>query len=87
MKGFFADEILRHEGLGDCLREPACAHCKTALTSADGMPTAESRAFKCYECGAFLQCKSCCLAHHARTPLHVLQVKWLSRCCFEVNDE
>ncbi|KAJ6503118.1 hypothetical protein DFH09DRAFT_1252002 [Mycena vulgaris] len=54
MKGFFLDELLRHEGLGDHLRNPSCAHCQ----------------IKCYECGDYLQCESCCVIHHARMPLH-----------------
>ncbi|KAJ7805460.1 hypothetical protein B0H14DRAFT_3485136 [Mycena olivaceomarginata] len=31
------------------------------------------RAYKCYDCGQYLQCGDCCLLHHQRTPLHVLQ--------------
>ncbi|KAJ7919700.1 hypothetical protein B0H13DRAFT_2428738 [Mycena leptocephala] len=30
--------------------------------------------FKCGDCGEFLQCKSCCLETHKRTPLHTIQV-------------
>ncbi|KAJ7764957.1 hypothetical protein DFH07DRAFT_770232 [Mycena maculata] len=41
-------------------------------------PTTRSagRLFKCYDCGEFLQCKTCCIAHHARSPLHVLR-EWM----------
>ncbi|KAK6971927.1 CxC2 domain-containing protein [Favolaschia claudopus] len=60
----FLDELLRHEGLGDDTGSPRCALCKTPS------PT---RFFKCVECGEHLQCQDCCVAHHQRTPLHVLQ--------------
>ncbi|KAJ7079869.1 hypothetical protein C8R43DRAFT_910055, partial [Mycena crocata] len=29
--------------------------------------------FKCEDCGEFLQCLTCCLSHHAQTPLHVVK--------------
>jgi hypothetical protein len=61
------DEILWHDGLGDDLHGPKCAHCKSPATLMTGM-------FKCVECGQFLQCRDCCLAHHALTPLHVIKV-------------
>ncbi|KAJ7731904.1 hypothetical protein DFH07DRAFT_968567 [Mycena maculata] len=72
MKGFFLDEILWHEGLGDNIEEPQCAHCKTAYK-----PTT-ARLFKCQECGEFVQCKNCCLENHARTPLHVIK-EWAGK--------
>ncbi|KAJ6465540.1 hypothetical protein C8R47DRAFT_1235772 [Mycena vitilis] len=70
VKAFFLDELLRHEGLGDDLDHPACAHC--------GMTWDEDildscRLFKCYDCGQFLQCLDCCLANHCRSPLHTLE--------------
>ncbi|KAJ7103991.1 hypothetical protein B0H15DRAFT_942026 [Mycena belliarum] len=68
MKAFFLDELLRHEGLGDHIDAPSCAHCKTAFGRESSV-----RMFKCYDCGEHLQCEACCLSHHALTPLHVIQ--------------
>ncbi|KAJ7893749.1 hypothetical protein B0H13DRAFT_1625094 [Mycena leptocephala] len=70
IKGFFLDEIIRHEGLADDTANPHCAHCET--TFEPGVPDSP-RLFKCYDCGQFLQCASCCLSHHKLTPLHVIQ--------------
>ncbi|KAJ7152741.1 hypothetical protein C8R43DRAFT_1127191 [Mycena crocata] len=72
LKGFFLDEILRHEGLGDELQDPRCAHCLKELDAED---PSSLRFFKCGDCGEFLQCEMCCLAHHKRTPLHVV-LEW-----------
>ncbi|KAJ7123795.1 hypothetical protein C8R43DRAFT_1135846 [Mycena crocata] len=70
MKGFFLDELNRHEGLANELQDPRCAHCSTSLSADE--PSAP-RFFKCADCGQFLQCETCCLGHHKRTPLHVIQ--------------
>jgi hypothetical protein len=72
LKGFFLDELLRHDSLGDDLADPHCALCSVSLQV--GEPNLAGRVFKCYECGQYLQCGSCCLAQHSRTPLHVVQV-------------
>ncbi|KAJ7926723.1 hypothetical protein B0H13DRAFT_2313220 [Mycena leptocephala] len=70
MKAFFVDELLRHEGLGDYLNDPRCALCDTAFEP--DAPDSQ-HLFKCGDCGEFLQCKSCCLETHKRTPLHTIQ--------------
>ncbi|KAJ7028878.1 hypothetical protein C8F04DRAFT_1265444 [Mycena alexandri] len=70
MSTFFVDELLRHEGLGDDLANPQCAHCKVAFEPGD---VTSPRIFKCSDCGEFLQCESCCLLHHKRTSLHSIQ--------------
>ncbi|KAJ7082827.1 hypothetical protein C8R43DRAFT_886408 [Mycena crocata] len=69
----FLDELLRHEGLGDDLDKPECAHCHSAFSQ-----EAENavQLFKCEDCGEFLQCLECCLSHHSRTPLHVIKQEW-----------
>ncbi|KAJ7024932.1 hypothetical protein C8F04DRAFT_1269809 [Mycena alexandri] len=67
LKAKFADERLRHAGLGDDFYDPKCAHCKTPYVKHTG------RIFKCHDCGQFLQCTTCCLSHHALTPLHVIK--------------
>ncbi|KAJ7088008.1 hypothetical protein B0H15DRAFT_949821 [Mycena belliarum] len=72
LMGFFLDEMLRHEGLGDALDEQMCAHCRRDLGGAVAVGEA-ARIFKCAECGEFLQCEACCLTMHARTPLHVIK--------------
>ncbi|KAJ7618935.1 hypothetical protein DFH06DRAFT_1144805 [Mycena polygramma] len=72
LKKLFLDELVRHEGLGDDMDNPHCAHCNTSL---DTRPPASPRAFKCDECGQFLQCETCCIAHHQRTPLHTVKVR------------
>ncbi|KAJ7145450.1 hypothetical protein C8R43DRAFT_953502 [Mycena crocata] len=71
MKAFFLDEVLRHEGLGEDLDAPECAHCHAGFPdgNADGGP----RLFKCEDCGEFLQCHNCCVANHVRMPLHVIK--------------
>jgi hypothetical protein len=71
LKQEFSDELVRHDGLADNLGNPRCAHCQR-LYDADE-PTS-MRIFKCADCGQFLQCKDCCLSHHALTPLHVIRV-------------
>ncbi|KAK6985142.1 CxC2 domain-containing protein [Favolaschia claudopus] len=74
LKGEFLAELLRHEGLGDDTANPSCAHCAAQFNPRSSPPV---RVFKCYECGQFLQCLSCCVANHARTPLHVIK-EWNS---------
>lgn len=71
MKGFFLDELLCHEGLGDNLENPRCAHCACSFDTQD--PNSP-RLFKCFDCGQFLQCEDCCVSHHQRAPLHVIEV-------------
>ncbi|KAJ7830690.1 hypothetical protein B0H13DRAFT_2371831 [Mycena leptocephala] len=70
MKGFFLDELLRHEGLGDDLENPRCAHCACSFDTQD--PNSPCL-FKCFDCGQFLQCEDCCVSHHQRAPLHVIE--------------
>ncbi|KAJ7086320.1 hypothetical protein C8R43DRAFT_965128, partial [Mycena crocata] len=55
-KSMFLDELLRHEGLGDDLDKPECAHCHSAFSQ-----EAENavQLFKCEDCGEFLQCLEC----------------------------
>ncbi|KAJ7457546.1 hypothetical protein B0H11DRAFT_1738205 [Mycena galericulata] len=72
LKGFFLDELNRHESLGDDLSDPRCAHCHSQFDLAN--PDAV-KLLKCYECGDFPQCEGCCVTHHAKTPLHVLR-RW-----------
>ncbi|KAJ7176163.1 hypothetical protein C8R43DRAFT_1084657 [Mycena crocata] len=72
LKSFFLDELNRHEGLADELEESQCAHCQRPLNT--HIPSSV-RFFKCEDCGEFLQCETCCLAHHKRTPLHVI-LEW-----------
>ncbi|KAJ7704194.1 hypothetical protein B0H16DRAFT_1482683, partial [Mycena metata] len=67
LKAKFLDERLRHAGLGDDLFDPKCAHCKAPYVQNAG------RIFKCADCGQFLQCQTCCISHHALTPLHVIK--------------
>ncbi|KAJ7333272.1 hypothetical protein DFH08DRAFT_939910 [Mycena albidolilacea] len=71
LKGFFVDELLRHDSLGDDLANPHCALCSVSLQV--GEPNLAGRVFKCYECSQYLQCGSCCWAQHSRTPLHDVQ--------------
>ncbi|KAJ6518235.1 hypothetical protein C8R47DRAFT_1031630 [Mycena vitilis] len=70
VKAFFLDELLRHEGLGDHLEHPKCAHCEKEW---DAHTLDSIRLFKCCDCGQFLQCLECCLSNHQRTPLHTLE--------------
>ncbi|KAJ7834491.1 hypothetical protein B0H13DRAFT_2426871 [Mycena leptocephala] len=70
LSGFFLDEVIRHAGLGDDLDDPHCAHCEAPFDTTD---PSSLRAFKCYECGEFLQCEGCCMVNHKRNPLHVIK--------------
>ncbi|KAK7028695.1 CxC2 domain-containing protein [Favolaschia claudopus] len=70
LMGEFLAELLRHDGLGDDTENPCCAHCTSRFSPRATPPV---RLFKCYECGQFLQCLSCCIANHTRTPLHVIK--------------
>ncbi|KAJ7165383.1 hypothetical protein C8R46DRAFT_1220512 [Mycena filopes] len=65
-KQIFIDALLWHDGLGD--HELCCDTC-AAQTEDAAEPV---RLLKCRSCGEFLQCQSCCLDWHARTPLHVI---------------
>ncbi|KAJ7093757.1 hypothetical protein C8R44DRAFT_890661 [Mycena epipterygia] len=67
LKGYFLDELVRHDSLGDDLDSPECAHCYAKY---DAIHT---RIFKCVECGVFLQCGDCCLNGHVLTPLHTIE--------------
>ncbi|KAK7040000.1 CxC2 domain-containing protein [Favolaschia claudopus] len=69
LMGDFLAEILRHEGLGDDDCAPRCALCGVSE---------HIRLFKCADCGQYLQCESCCLKDHRRTPLHTLK-EWNGR--------
>ncbi|KAK7043444.1 CxC2 domain-containing protein [Favolaschia claudopus] len=69
LMGDFLAELLRHEGLGDDANAPRCALCGAAE---------HIRLFKCGDCGQYLQCESCCVEQHRRTPLHVLK-EWNGR--------
>ncbi|KAJ7480228.1 hypothetical protein B0H11DRAFT_1724998 [Mycena galericulata] len=73
LKQLFADELLRHDGLGDDLDQPQCALCGIGYSAGP----AATRLFKCNDCGQFLQCKACCLGRHALAPLHVVK-EWNS---------
>ncbi|KAJ7616251.1 hypothetical protein B0H17DRAFT_1115382 [Mycena rosella] len=55
LRGFFLDELLRHEGLGDAFHNPHLLRDSSNVTNAD------------------FQCEACCLAHHRRTPLHIIK--------------
>ncbi|KAJ7492940.1 hypothetical protein B0H11DRAFT_2228263 [Mycena galericulata] len=66
LKALFADQLVRHDGLGDDFCAPRCAVCSLSYT-------ATTRLFKCRDCGQFLQCKTCCLSRHELTPLHVIE--------------
>ncbi|KAJ7791595.1 hypothetical protein B0H14DRAFT_3500285 [Mycena olivaceomarginata] len=69
----FLDEIVAHDALGDNdALQLTCALCKCAYVSGASGP-GRVRLLKCNDCGEFLQCGQCCVAGHARTPLHVLQ--------------
>ncbi|KAJ7215649.1 hypothetical protein C8J57DRAFT_1199378 [Mycena rebaudengoi] len=70
LKGLFLDELLRHEGLGNNICSPRCAHCDAEFRSDD---CTSARLFRCSDCGQYLQCKSCCLLHHQRLPLHSIE--------------
>ncbi|KAK7012748.1 CxC2 domain-containing protein [Favolaschia claudopus] len=67
--GDFLAEILRHEGLGDDANAPRCALCRRGE---------DVRLFKCSDCGQYLQCETCCVELHQKTPLHVLK-EWNGR--------
>ncbi|KAJ7429660.1 hypothetical protein B0H11DRAFT_2265147 [Mycena galericulata] len=70
LKQTFMDALIWHDGLGDHDRPSL----RCALCSAEYGPSSspECRIFKCRPCGEFMQCKTCCLSRHERTPLHLL---------------
>ncbi|KAJ7156558.1 hypothetical protein C8R43DRAFT_1125753 [Mycena crocata] len=74
-KAFFLDELIRHDGLGHDIHSPQCAHCQKEYNKPADVQKrpAGMHIFKCGDCGQFLQCQSCCLSHHALTPLHVIK--------------
>ncbi|KAJ7834169.1 hypothetical protein B0H13DRAFT_1653377 [Mycena leptocephala] len=69
--------------------DPQCALCHAKLDAHPPSTTAgaagdaaavpspaevpDRRILRCPDCGEFLQCKTCCLARHAMTPLHFLK--------------
>ncbi|KAJ6450237.1 hypothetical protein C8R47DRAFT_1261584 [Mycena vitilis] len=65
----FSDEILRRAGLGNWTMSPECALCQEAFDTRGGF----TNCYRCADCGEFLQCRGCCLAHHASSPLHFLE--------------
>ncbi|KAJ7511254.1 hypothetical protein B0H11DRAFT_2215093 [Mycena galericulata] len=66
----FSDEILRRAGLGNWVHIQECAICTRPLANSAASFTP---CFRCGDCGEFLQCRECCLARHATSPLHVLE--------------
>ncbi|KAJ7446844.1 hypothetical protein B0H11DRAFT_1745358, partial [Mycena galericulata] len=72
VKQTFMDAMLWHDGLGYDSAEPRCALCQAA-SPPDASGDARVRLFRCSTCGDFLQCRSCCLERHQRTPLHLLE--------------
>ncbi|KAF8989456.1 hypothetical protein BDZ89DRAFT_974704 [Hymenopellis radicata] len=56
----FLEETIRRHGLGDDLHRPKCSSCAKL-------------AFRCRSCGDFLECSTCCVERHQRSPLHFLQ--------------
>jgi hypothetical protein len=80
MADLFLDELVRHDSLGDHGGpKVGCTLCPQCYTRGDAGPDAV-RIFKCRQCGEFLQCKDCCIAGHAKTPLHFIEV-----CCVCIN--
>ncbi|KAJ7093629.1 hypothetical protein C8R43DRAFT_908083 [Mycena crocata] len=63
---FFLEWLLRRDGLGNNVYEPACSLCGKAHT-------AQRRLFRCAQCGEFLQCHECVKARHQLTPLHAVR--------------
>ncbi|KAJ7493142.1 hypothetical protein B0H11DRAFT_1911569 [Mycena galericulata] len=82
LKGLFSDEIICHDGLGDDLDAPRCAHCQAAYGGG-------TQIFKCLDCGQHLQCKLCCLSRHLLMPLHIIKEWgghfWLDRSLAEIG--
>ncbi|KAJ7436461.1 hypothetical protein B0H11DRAFT_2256166 [Mycena galericulata] len=72
VKQTFMDAMLWHDGFGYDSAEPRCALCQAA-SPPDASGDARVRLFRCSTCGDFLQCRSCCLERHQRTPLHLLE--------------
>ncbi|KAJ7051050.1 hypothetical protein C8F01DRAFT_1263316 [Mycena amicta] len=78
----YLDALLRHDGLGDYTKKPACTFC--SATYGDG---ASVRIFRCEDCGQYLQCETCVRKRHTMSPLHKLKEwngafwteAWLSR--------
>ncbi|KAJ7615082.1 hypothetical protein DFH06DRAFT_1013756 [Mycena polygramma] len=64
LAGDFLDGLLRRDGLGDAIFDPACACCQAK----DGI-----RLFRCDQCGSFLQCADCVRSRHQLNMLHCLR--------------
>ncbi|KAF7310200.1 CxC2 domain-containing protein [Mycena indigotica] len=77
MSGAYLDELLRGESLGRHHGRPSCAACGEILTE-----NAESRAFRCVDCGPFLQCEECLRNRHEQLPLHSVQVRERLNYCY-----
>ncbi|KAJ7019601.1 hypothetical protein C8F04DRAFT_1214300 [Mycena alexandri] len=60
----FLDELVRREAL--LIQGSKCLCCEKSWT-------ADSRRFRCEDCGEFIQCFSCTLIRHTITPLHRIQ--------------
>jgi hypothetical protein len=72
----FQDELLRHDGLADDTEHPCCSLCsKVYDPTPTDVPGVVATIYKCRTCGAFLQCRECCLEEHIRRPLHVIEVR------------
>jgi hypothetical protein len=62
--GPFLQELLRHEGRGDCLHDTICRNCDY------GAPR-----FRCRDCfSTELCCHDCVVATHTKNPTHRIQV-------------
>ncbi|KAJ6557792.1 hypothetical protein B0H19DRAFT_946380, partial [Mycena capillaripes] len=70
LMGFFLDEVIRHEALGNDTSDLRCGLCHKTFTPGD---PASPQLFKCGDCGQYLQCEHCCLSHHRLMPLHVIR--------------
>ena len=76
-KDKFLRELLWHEGLGENQRNPTCGTCHQLLMPPSDLDphTQNPRIIRCRDCfGGLQECVDCCLQHHARLPLHVLDV-------------
>ncbi|KAJ7586193.1 hypothetical protein C8J56DRAFT_1052565 [Mycena floridula] len=74
----FLREMICHDGLGDNVTTQICSRCscklETGISDEAAAPTdSREKAFRCSVCGPGLLCKACCLADHARLPLHRIQ--------------
>ncbi|KAF8995346.1 hypothetical protein BDZ89DRAFT_1149647 [Hymenopellis radicata] len=89
----FLEETIRRHGLGDDLHRPKCSSRVKVLNVSDEMEGSEvpqgERAFRCRSCGDFMKCSTCCVLHHQRSPLHILQIwrtgSWDRKTLRELN--